>query len=66
MQPIRQTGRSAGFAPAAVLDDGLRAHMLRIYNYMGLGLLVTGLVAVAWPRSRRSTCRSSARPCGGW
>ena len=46
MQPIRQAGRSAGFAPAAVLDDGLRAHMLRIYNYMGLGLLVTGLVAV--------------------
>jgi FtsH-binding integral membrane protein len=46
MQPLHQTGRSAGFAPAAAFDAGLRAHMLRIYNYMGLGLLVTGLVAV--------------------
>lgn len=43
-------GRSAGFAPsaarAAEFDQGLRAHMLRIYNYMGLGLALTGLVAV--------------------
>lgn len=39
-------GRSAGFAPAAAHDHGLRAHMLRIYNYMGLGLAVTGLVAM--------------------
>ena len=46
MQPLRQTGHSAGFAPATVRDDGLRAHMLRIYNYMGLGLVLTGIVAV--------------------
>ena len=43
MQPIRQAGRSAGFAPALAYDDGLRAHMLRVYNYMGLGLLRHGL-----------------------
>jgi len=30
---------------AAALDEGLRQHMLRVYNYMGLGLVVTGLVA---------------------
>jgi uncharacterized protein len=30
---------------AAELDVGLRQHMLRVYNYMGLGLLLTGLVA---------------------
>ena len=30
---------------AALFDEGLRQHMLRIYNYMGLGLVVTGLVA---------------------
>lgn len=29
----------------ALFDEGLRRHMLRIYNYMGLGLVVTGLVA---------------------
>ena len=41
-------GRSAGFAPAqgAQYDMGLRAHMLRIYNYMGLGLVLTGVVAM--------------------
>ncbi len=26
-------------------DEGLRQHMLRVYNYMGLGLVVTGMVA---------------------
>ncbi|WP_298957221.1 Bax inhibitor-1/YccA family protein [uncultured Methylobacterium sp.] len=33
-------------APAgAAFDEGLRQHMLRVYNYMGLGLALTGLVA---------------------
>jgi uncharacterized protein len=27
------------------IDEGLRAYMLKVYNYMGIGLLVTGLVA---------------------
>ena len=31
----------------AVVDAGLRAHMLRVYNYMAGGLGVTGLVAYA-------------------
>lgn len=37
----------AGFGqPSAVLfDEGLRAHMLRVYNYMALGLVLTGVVA---------------------
>ncbi|MGF1621004.1 MAG: Bax inhibitor-1/YccA family protein [Rhodomicrobiaceae bacterium] len=30
---------------AVLYDEGLRQHMLRVYNYMGLGLVVTGLVA---------------------
>ena len=30
---------------AALFDEGLRQHMLRIYNYMGLGLVLTGIVA---------------------
>ena len=29
----------------AVVDQGLRSYMLRVYNYMGIGLVVTGLVA---------------------
>jgi uncharacterized protein len=30
---------------AAAVDAGLRAHMLRIYNYMALGLAITGVTA---------------------
>lgn len=30
---------------AAAIDEGLRSYMLRVYNYMGIGLTVTGLVA---------------------
>jgi uncharacterized protein len=29
----------------ALFDEGLRRHMLAVYNYMGLGLVITGLVA---------------------
>jgi len=37
---------SVAAAPgAAVVDQGLRSYMLRVYNYMGIGLVVTGLVA---------------------
>ena len=28
-----------------VMDEGLRAYMLKVYNYMTTGLLMTGLVA---------------------
>jgi FtsH-binding integral membrane protein len=30
---------------AALFDEGLRQHMLRVFNYMAVGLVVTGLVA---------------------
>jgi uncharacterized protein len=32
-------------AEAGVIDEGLRAYMLRVYNYMASGLAVTGVVA---------------------
>ncbi|HVY13572.1 MAG TPA: Bax inhibitor-1/YccA family protein [Alphaproteobacteria bacterium] len=35
-------------APAtdrAAFDEGLRSHMMRVYNYMGIGVALTGLVA---------------------
>jgi len=38
-----QTG--AGRLDRTVFDEGLRQHMLRVYNYMGIGLVLTGLVA---------------------
>ena len=30
---------------AAVIDQGLRSYMLKVYNYMTIGLVITGLVA---------------------
>jgi FtsH-binding integral membrane protein len=38
-------GASSTAASAAVLDAGLRAYMLRVYNWMASGLLLTGIVA---------------------
>lgn len=32
---------------AAVMDEGLRAYMLKVYNYMASGLLLSGIVAFA-------------------
>jgi FtsH-binding integral membrane protein len=37
--------RATGIAGAAALDEGLRAYMLRVYNWMASGLLLTGIVA---------------------
>ena len=46
MEPIQQRyGHGAQAQSAALFDEGLRQHMLRIYNYMGAGLVITGLVA---------------------
>jgi FtsH-binding integral membrane protein len=35
-----------GRAVSVAIDEGLRAYMLRIYNYMVLGLAITGLAAL--------------------
>lgn len=40
-----QNNPAYGTMNAALFDEGLRQHMLRVYNYMGLGLVITGLVA---------------------
>ena len=38
--------KAAAQESTAVMDEGLRAYMLRVYNYMGSALLVTGIVAL--------------------
>ncbi|MHC1551832.1 Bax inhibitor-1/YccA family protein [Phyllobacterium sp. K27] len=43
--PLRYGIDRAGGQSAAAFDEGLRQHMLRIYNYMGLGLVLTGVIA---------------------
>ena len=37
--------RGLGAASAAVIDAGLRAYMIRIYNYMAAGVALTGVVS---------------------
>src|SRR6202051_1042657 len=37
--------RGVGADRAAALDQGLRAHMIRVYNYMAGGVALTGVVA---------------------
>ncbi|SDP27354.1 Bax inhibitor-1/YccA family protein [Phyllobacterium sp. OV277] len=43
--PLRYGMDTARGQSSAAFDEGLRRHMLRIYNYMGLGLVLTGVVA---------------------
>jgi len=38
-------GTTVGRAETGVIDQGLRAYMLRVYNYMGIGVAITGVVA---------------------
>src|SRR5213595_194216 len=40
-------GRAAGRVDAATVDAGLRAYMLRIYNYMSIGLAALGVYMAA-------------------
>jgi FtsH-binding integral membrane protein len=53
MSNFKHAGASQPFvgamtsAEAAAVDAGLRAHMLRIYNFMVLGLIITGVAALA-------------------
>lgn len=40
-------GRTVDRAYSADIDAGLRAYMLRVYNYMSMGVALTGIVAYA-------------------
>jgi len=35
-------------ADTFAIDEGLRSYMMRVYNYMGIGLVLTGVVAYAF------------------
>jgi FtsH-binding integral membrane protein len=39
-------GQTVGREDTALVDQGLRAYMLRVYNYMALGLAITGFAAL--------------------
>ena len=59
-------GRPLTRAEAAVVDEGLRAYMLRIYNYMVLGLAITGFAALGiYMLSVTGDASSAARTASG-
>ncbi|TIR45652.1 MAG: BAX inhibitor (BI)-1/YccA family protein, partial [Mesorhizobium sp.] len=43
--PIRNYQTSAASGARVDIDQGLRAYMIKVYNLMGLGLLITGIAA---------------------
>ncbi len=43
---IRQHQSTQARTDAHLIDEGLRSYMLRVYNYMAIGLAITGLVAL--------------------
>ena len=45
--PDTRTYTAGAAADGAVLDAGLRAYMLRVYNWMTSGLLLTGIISYA-------------------
>jgi uncharacterized protein len=46
---------SRSSAQAFAYDEGLRAYMVRVYNYMGIGLVLTGVVAYAFSTMATTT-----------
>ena len=48
MEFNRQSTSVRSSASEAIIDQGLRAYMLRVYNYMASGVLLTGFIALAF------------------
>ena len=38
--------KSTADKKSIVMDEGLRAYMLKVYNYMATGVLLTGVIAL--------------------
>mgnify|MGYP006199592597 CR=1 FL=1 len=49
MDPMQNRWGYANQAQSgAIFDEGLRQHMLRVYNYMGLGLVISRDIVAAF------------------
>ena len=47
MSDFHRNVAAGGYADRAAIDVGLRAYMLRVYNYMAAAVALTGVVAWA-------------------
>ncbi len=57
-------GATVGRGAVGVIDEGLRAHMIRVYNYMTIGLVLTGVVAWVVANTAIGTVFFQASPRG--
>ena len=48
MEFNKQTSTVRSSASDAIIDQGLRSYMLKVYNYMASGVLLTGFIALAF------------------
>ena len=48
MEFNKQTTSVRSSASEAIIDQGLRSYMLKVYNYMASGVLLTGFIALAF------------------
>ena len=46
MELNRQNTTTKSSASEAIIDQGLRAYMLKVYNYMASGVLLTGIISL--------------------
>ena len=46
MEFNKQSTTAKSSTSEEIIDQGLRAYMLKVYNYMGSGVLLTGFVAL--------------------
>ena len=46
MESNKQTSTTRSSASEAIIDEGLRAYMLKVYNYMASGVLLTGILSI--------------------
>ena len=46
----KQSSATRSSASEAIIDQGLRAYMLKVYNYMSSALALTGIVALLTAR----------------
>ncbi|MEE9433668.1 MAG: Bax inhibitor-1/YccA family protein [Sphingorhabdus sp.] len=48
---VETAGVGTDAGEAVVFDEGLRSHMLKVYNYMASGVLLTGIVAMLFAQT---------------
>ena len=46
MEYNKQTSSVKSSVSEAIIDQGLRTYMLKVYNYMASGVLLTGFIAL--------------------